>query len=84
MKNDLTPEALEGYTGQTARYLSTSPAWYAYHLGLYLYATGRTTPRSVSMSRGANIRANGLMFKHTGPAMADGNVTNRQQFDRVE
>jgi hypothetical protein len=64
--NDLTTEAIQGYNRDAVSYLATSPAWYAYHLGQFMYITGRTTPRDVRMSRGCSIRCNDMLFKHTG------------------
>lgn len=76
-KSDLTEYAREGFDQVPARYLESSAAWYAYHLGRHLYVTGRDEPHAVRMSRGYTIRANGLLFRHVGTC--DG----RQQFQRV-
>jgi hypothetical protein len=64
--NDLTTEAIQGYNREAVSYLATSPAWYAYHLGQFMQATGRTMPRDVRMSRGCSIRCNDMLFKHVG------------------
>ena len=64
--NDLTTEAVQGFNREAVSYLATSPAWYAYHLGQFMQATGRTMPRDVRMSRGCSIRCNDMLFKHVG------------------
>ena len=68
-KNDLTAYAVAAYemrktTGRTANpYLSSSPAYYAHELGIYMESTGRTKPYDVAMSRGYSIRSNDMLFK---------------------
>jgi len=79
-KNDLTEYAIKGYKGQYENMLPTSPVWYAYHLGKHMNITGRTMPHDVRMSRGCTIRANGLLFKHTGA----NKELNMQVFERIE
>jgi hypothetical protein len=63
--DDLTPYAVEGYVSMGNAYISTSPSWYAYKLGAYLKATGRTSPRDVRMGRGYSIRGNDMRFTIT-------------------
>jgi hypothetical protein len=80
--NDLTTEAMQGFNREPVRYLETSPSWYAYHLGQFMYVTGRTTPHDVRMSRGCSIRCNDMVFKHTG-SNKDGELTI-QVFERLQ
>ena len=64
--NELTQIARAAYDGGAASYLATSAAWYAHHLGVHLYVTGRAAPTDVRMSRGSKIRSGGLVFEHVG------------------
>jgi hypothetical protein len=77
MATSLTNEAIQGYDREPASYIPTSPSWYAYHLGIHLYVTGRSMPTDVRMSRGCTIRSGDLLFKHVGTC--DG----LQQFERI-
>jgi hypothetical protein len=61
-KNDCTPAALEGYnaTNIDCPYLATSSSAEAWHIGAWLQATGRTSPRDVAPSRGDTFHVNGM------------------------
>jgi hypothetical protein len=80
--NDLTTEAIQGYNRDAVSYLATSPSWYAYHLGQFMYVTGRTAPRNVRMSRGCSIRCNDMLFKHVGTRTT--NESTIQLFERMQ
>ena len=61
---DLTPEALEGFSaqldGKPAReacpHYTSSPAGMAWLVGAWLQKSGRPAPRDVRMSRGYTVR----------------------------
>jgi hypothetical protein len=78
MATKLTAEALEGFNKVDVRYLATSAAWYGYHLGVYLYVTGRPAPHDVRMGRGAIVHCGDTSYRHIGTC--DG----RQQFERIK
>jgi len=62
-RSDLTEDAGRGYYGGANQGLSSSPASYAWKLGVWFNATGRSTPKDVRMGRGYSIRANNMLFK---------------------
>ena len=78
MATKLTAEALEGFNKVNVRYLPTSACWYAYHLGIHLYVTGRAEPRDVRMGRGATVHVGDMSFRHVGTC------DNREQFERIK
>lgn len=43
-------------------YLATSPCWYAYELGCFMWDSGRCLPHDVRMGRGDSIWANDMRF----------------------
>jgi hypothetical protein len=66
--NDLTEYAVDGFNGAECRLLYSSAAWFAFQLGVYLKATGRSTPRDVRMGRGYSVRCADMLFKHVDGA----------------
>lgn len=60
--NDLTPEAMEGYTGAPLKYLYSSPSWYAYKIGEHFRASGRPEPSDVRMGRGYSVNVRDMTF----------------------
>jgi hypothetical protein len=75
----LDAAAKAGYQKQPNTNMYSSPNWYAHELGLYFYATGRTEPCDVRMSRGYKIRANGMIFEHIGKGDAGIQIFQRVQ-----
>lgn len=65
---DLTAQALEGFNSPDTDavtpnpYLYSSPSWFAFEVGKYLFRTGRTSPHGVRMGRGYQVHANGMLF----------------------
>ena len=64
--HDLTDRALQGYRQEQVHYAYSSPAWFAYHLGVYLRKREMPAPRLVRMSRGYSLRVDGVVFNHLG------------------
>jgi hypothetical protein len=64
-KNDLTPQAREGYESTIAKspYLSTSSSDSAWHIGAWLRRTGRSAPRDVRPSVGHTYHVNGMKVR---------------------
>jgi hypothetical protein len=63
---DLTNYAAQGFAGEPNRHCCTSPAHWAWALGVHLRRTGGTLPRDVRMGRGHSIRAESIRFKIHG------------------
>lgn len=47
----------------TPPYLATSPNWYAWKIGVYLRASGRSRPTDVRMGRGSLVRVRDMSFR---------------------
>jgi hypothetical protein len=62
MANDLTYEAMLGYSNHEARspFLATSNSSDAWHIGAWLRQTGRSAPREVRKSRGYTFHVNDM------------------------
>lgn len=75
MRNDLTPQALEGFAvcldaagaQRACPYLHSSPHAMAWTVGAWLRRTGRPQPRAVRMSRGYRVRVDGLVVNAEDP-----------------
>ena len=65
MANNLTAEAALGYANHEAScpYLATSDSSDAWHIGAWLYRTGRTAPRDVRRSRGYTFHVNDMKVR---------------------
>jgi hypothetical protein len=65
MPNNLTAEASLGYAnaGATCPYLATSNSSDAWHIGAWLFTTGRTAPRDVRKSRGYTFHVNDMKVR---------------------
>jgi hypothetical protein len=65
MANNLTNEALLGYTNAGAKcpYLATSDSSDAWHIGQWLNLTGRSLPRDVRRSRGYTFHVNDMKVR---------------------
>lgn len=63
--NDLTPEAKLGYFNPDARspFLATSNSSDAWHIGAWLWKTGRAAPRDVRKSRGYTFHVNDMKVR---------------------
>ncbi|MFN7570710.1 MAG: hypothetical protein ACK5TK_04515 [Betaproteobacteria bacterium] len=75
MKNDLTPQALQGFAvcldavaaQRSCPYLHSGPAAMAWTVGAWLRRTGRPAPRVVRMSRGYRVRVDDLIVDAEDP-----------------
>lgn len=63
--NDVTAQALEGWNagGTRCHYLATSVHSDAWHIGAWLFQTGRTVPHDVRKSRGDSYHVNGMKVR---------------------
>ncbi len=65
MADDLTAYAAQGFAaaaGETCPHYASSPAGSAWHVGAWLRATGRTTPKGVRSGRGYRMHANQMLL----------------------
>lgn len=62
---DMTTEAALGYANSTAKcpYLATSDSSDAWHIGAWLFQTGRCAPRDVRRSRGYTFHVNDMKVR---------------------
>jgi hypothetical protein len=77
--HNLTKQAREGFDAaaldyaerraitSTPPYLATSPNCFAWEFGYWLFATHRSSPRGVRMSRGYTVRGNDMLCKWIAP-----------------
>lgn len=65
--NDLTAYALDGYNSRVRRdaHIYSSPAWYAYMLGVHMWVRDLPEPADVRMSRGTNVRVGEHVWRIT-------------------
>lgn len=66
MATNLLTEALAGYdapAGAASPHLHTSPADYGWRVGQHFNVTGKSRPRSASMSRGHKVRCNDQLIE---------------------
>jgi hypothetical protein len=65
MANTVTAQALEGYhaSGSRCHYLATSISSDAWHIGAWLFQSGRTIPRDVRKSRGDSYHVNDMKVR---------------------
>jgi hypothetical protein len=73
---DLTNDAAEGFAGEPNRHCCTSPAHWAWALGVHFRRAGGSPPRDVRMGRGHSIRADGIRFRICG-------ANDRPTFERI-
>jgi hypothetical protein len=71
MATDLTKYAVEGYEGVPNTHIYSSPAWFAYQIGVHLRKNGITdlgpvVPENVRMGRGYTIHASGTLYEFKG------------------
>jgi hypothetical protein len=65
MATTLTSEAAEGYKtdSPTVPYLATSDSASAWHIGVWLRTSGRSSPRDVRASRGDTYHVNDMKVR---------------------